>query len=173
MRSGRRNTEPEHEPRGGVVRSSRDDRKKDRDFFCCVTTRHRGRHPWPAETARRPGGGVPADCARRQRVAGGLPGEFVVSADAWRPATAAIPAGTRDRRNNADSNAAAGSCHRSPCADRLAAQAVSFWSMTSRRDYADRVPRELLSPEGAARGTLQSRSGTFFTIPAGWRPPSL
>jgi hypothetical protein len=157
-----RSSEPENERPGAGLHSSRDGHKKDRRFSCCVTTRRRARQLARAGSADRPHGAVPAAHARQLHAVGGPPADFVASADAWRPATAATPVDTRGCRNSAGSTAEARRPHRTPCADKPAARTGDFWSTTSHREYAEDVPREVLSPQGAARGTRQKSLGHFF-----------
>ena len=111
------------------VRSSQVDRRNSRECFCCVTTRDPAEaHQWQLL----PGAGRWLRQRLFQRVfAGGVharwrhdvpdcrdPGDN--DAGAWLLATAAVPRGKLDPGKIADSNAAAGSCWSSPCANTLA-----------------------------------------------------
>lgn len=165
-RTAARSNEPGIGAKNVALRSSQGGRKKKQNSFCRVTTRPGLCRRQSAAASQRPDhqtrGGEHAAPARWRHAAHAPRTAAAGAAAVSPPASAAVPAGRRDRGSSVDSTAAVRRRGRTPCADRFAREAVGGWLTPARRWYADAVPREVLSPNGAARVTRLSHSGTFF-----------
>ena len=77
-------------------------------------------------------------------------------------ASAAVLAGSRDRRSSADSNAEGDRRSRSPFADRYEGEAARLWLALADRRYVEGVPREgAYSRRGRPRDSPKSLGHSF------------
>jgi hypothetical protein len=168
------NSGPARGTRSAPARSSQAGHKKAGKKICCVTTRERLVLLGSAQDRRMcllldsgiPHGGVLFAPAGLPLAAAVRRGERVVFAAAWRPASGARGGGTRDPGNISGCSDLAGIGGCIPCAGRCG-DAIGKDSRKNspnrfREMYAGDVPREVLSPDGAAREARISLSGIFI-----------
>lgn len=74
-------------------------------------------------------------------------------------ASGVLASGIQALGSTAVSNIVAGRLDRTLCADKYGGQAGDYWRRDKVTSYPGIVPREVLAPNGAARGTRQSPSG--------------
>ena len=155
-------------------RSSPHGRKKVQNFLPCVTTRRwsLGRHRRQNGRQRpSPGNDIPhADgpCVPvpQQLADDESPAARDAAVGIWRLATGEPLSGILIPGSTAASIVAAGSCARSPFAGRYGNQAGDYSPKNELTGYPGIVPREVFAPDGAARETRQSLSGTSLIWPS-------
>ena len=107
--------------------------------------------------------GVRAADVRRRHAIGELRGVYAAEFVAWRPASDAPASGIPGLGSIADSNVGPCKCGHTLFADRYGGQGADHWRRGTRKEYVGDVPREVLSPEGAARETPIESLGLSFS----------
>ena len=159
--------------RHAPLRSSQDGRKKKPRNLCCVTTRPNQnqnrnlRRAWKHTKTDSCGsplrGTERAVDVRRRHGPAEHQRAYAVPLVAWRPASAAPASGISDLGNTVGSSVPPGRCGHTLFADRHGVPAADRWRKTIHREYLGDVPREVLTPEGAAREAPRESLGHSFS----------
>lgn len=165
--------EPGIGKRHAPLRNSQGGHKKDQKNLCCVTTRpnqnqnrnlRRARKHTKTEACRSPlRGAERAVDVRRRHGLGEHQSVYAAPLVAWRPASAAPASGIPGLGSTAGSSIAPGNSGHTLCADRHGVPAADRWRKTIHREYLGDVPREVLTPEGAAREAPRESLGHSFS----------
>lgn len=162
--------EPGIGKRHAPLRSSQGGHKKKPRNLCCVTTRPNQnrnlRRAWKHTKTDSCGsplrGAERAVDVRRRHGLGEHQSVYAAPLVAWRPASAARASGISDLGNTVGSSVPPGRCGHTLFADRRESQATDIWRKRTGREYVEDVPREVLTPEGAARETPLESLGHFL-----------